>query len=137
MTSHRTWLALPLLAALGSNSAARPPAGPWDLNGHQLLEAPLDGSLANDLGPQQPQELRVMVSSRTAAAYMLGIAAGSEGARWCRPAGQSGPPDVQALVADLGALPDARLDERASDLVAQALAKRYPCKPAKPRRPSH
>lgn len=135
MASHRTWLALPLLAALSSNSAARPPAAPWDLNGHQLLEAPLDGSLAADLGPQQPQELRVMVSSRMAAAYMLGIAAGSEGARWCRPAGQSGPPDIQALVADLAALPDARLDARASDLVVQALAKRYPCK-STPRRPS-
>ncbi|UYC11957.1 Rap1a/Tai family immunity protein [Xanthomonas sp. CFBP 8445] len=135
MTSHRTWLALPLLAALSSTSTARPPGAPWDLNGHQLLEAPLDGSLAADLGPQQPQELRVMVSSRTAAAYMLGIAAGSEGVRWCRPAGQSGPPDVQALVADLAALPDARLDARASDLVVQALAKRYPCK-STPRRPS-
>ncbi|KAB7769119.1 Rap1a/Tai family immunity protein [Xanthomonas maliensis] len=135
MASNRSWLALPLLAALCNTTLASTSAAPWEMSGHQLLEAPLDGSLAADLDPQQT-ELRVMVSARTAAAYLLGIAAGSEGQRWCRPAGQAGPPDVQALLADLNALPDARLDEPATTLIVQALAKRYPCRPAASRRPA-
>lgn len=93
-----------------------------------LIDAGLDGSLAPEIdAPGQP-ELKVMVSASRAGAYVLGVASTGYRTKWCMPAGKAGPPDLQAIIADLAALPLKRLEEPAPGLILQALAKRYPCR---------
>ncbi|PPT48645.1 hypothetical protein LZZ50_00380 [Xanthomonas arboricola] len=120
------WLMLAALTVLSASASARVPE-PWEPSGRKLLEAGLDGSLAPEIAPEQT-ELKVMLSANRAGAYLLGVASSSYRTQWCMPAGKSGPPDMQAIISDIGALPDARLDEAAPALIVQALAKRYPCR---------
>ncbi|PPT75891.1 hypothetical protein XaplCFBP3122_11790 [Xanthomonas arboricola pv. populi] len=120
------WLMLAALTVLSANALARVPE-PWEPSGRKLLEAGLDGSLAPEIAPEQT-ELKVMLSANRAGAYLLGVASSSYRTRWCMPAGKRGTPDLQAIISDIGALPDARLDEAAPALIVQALAKRYPCR---------
>ncbi len=68
-----------------------------------------------------------MLSANRAGAYLLGVASASYCSQWCMPVGKAGMPDLQAIIADIGALPDARQAQAAPDLIVQALAKRYPC----------
>lgn len=72
-----------------------------------------------------------MVSASRAGAYVLGVASTGYRTKWCMPAGKAGPPDLQAIIADLAALPLKRLEEPAPGLILQALAKRYPCSGAR------
>nr|WP_266104570.1 Rap1a/Tai family immunity protein [Xanthomonas campestris] len=126
MQRHVTWLTLAALTVLSANALARVPE-PWEPSGRKLLEAGLDGSLAPEIAPEQA-ELKVMLSANRAGAYLLGVASSSYRTHWCMPAGKRGTPDLQAIISDIGALPDARLDEAAPALIVQALAKRYPCR---------
>ncbi|MBB3803222.1 hypothetical protein FHR47_003515 [Xanthomonas arboricola] len=128
MPLRTPWSALVALAVFSTTAAAARAPEPWELTGHALIDAGLDGSLAPEIdAPGQP-ELKVMVSASRAGAYLLGVASASYRTQWCMPAGKAGPPDLQVVLADLSALPDARLDEPAPGLIVQALAKRYPCR---------
>ncbi len=120
------WLALAALSALSTTAAARTPE-PWELSGSKLIDAGLDGSLAPEITAPEQAELKVMLSANRAGAYLLGVASASYCSQWCMPAGKAGMPDLQAIIADIGALPDARQAQAAPDLIVQALAKRYPC----------
>ncbi|MCD0245539.1 hypothetical protein JWH04_05985 [Xanthomonas melonis] len=122
------WLALLALGLFSTTAVAARAPEPWELTGHALLDAGLDGSLAPEIdAPDQP-ELKVMVSASRASAYLLGVASAGYRTQWCLPAGKVGPPDLRAILADLAALPDTRLDEPAPGLIVQVLAKRYPCR---------
>ncbi|KGE50695.1 Rap1a/Tai family immunity protein [Xanthomonas axonopodis pv. vasculorum] len=113
------WLALATLCATSATASAHAPE-PWELSGRKLIDAELDGSLAPEItAPEQ--------SASRAGAYLLGVASASYRTRWCMPAGNTGTPDLQAVIADIGALPGTRQDQAAPDLIVQALAKRYPC----------
>ncbi|MCF8868985.1 Rap1a/Tai family immunity protein [Xanthomonas campestris pv. campestris] len=130
MQRRITLLALAALSLLSAPAAARTPE-PWELTGQALIDAGLDGSLAPEIdAPGQP-ELKVMVSASRAGAYVLGVASTGYRTKWCMPAGKAGPPDLQAIIADLAALPLKRLEEPAPGLILQALAKRYPCSGAR------
>ncbi|WP_207759680.1 Rap1a/Tai family immunity protein [Xanthomonas prunicola] len=126
MQRHLLWLALATLTAVSTTAMARAPE-PWELSGRKLIEAGLDGSLAPEITAPEQAELKVMLSANRAGAYLLGVASTSYRAQWCMPAGKTGIPDLQAIIADIDALPDARQDEAAPGLIVQALAKRYPC----------
>ncbi|WOB51703.1 hypothetical protein NYR97_10355 [Xanthomonas hydrangeae] len=126
MQLHLPWLALAALTTLSTTASARAPE-PWELSGRKLIEAGLDGSLAPEIGAPAQLEFKVLVSASRAGAYLLGVASASYRKQWCMPAGKAGTPDLQAIIADIGALPDARQDQAAPDLIVQALAKRYPC----------
>ncbi|AVQ08611.1 TPA: hypothetical protein HH295_06140 [Xanthomonas vasicola pv. zeae] len=119
-------LALATLSAVANTAMARAPE-PWELSGRKLIEAGLDGSLAPEITAPERAELKVMLSANRAGAYLLGVASASYRTQWCMPAGKTAAPDLQAIIADIGALPDARQDEAAPGLIVQALAKRYPC----------
>jgi hypothetical protein len=111
---------------LSTTASARAPES-WELSGRKLIEAGLDGSLAPEIDAPAQLEFKVLVSASRAGAYLLGVASASYRTQWCMPAGKTGTPDLQAIIADIGALPDARQDQAAPDLIVQALAKRYPC----------
>ncbi len=120
------WLALVTLCATSATASARAPE-PWELSGRKLIDAGLDGSLAPEITAPEQREFKVLVSASRAGAYLLGVASASYRTGWCMPAGSTGTPDLQAVIADIGALPDTRQDQAAPDLIVQALAKRYPC----------
>ncbi|OOX25376.1 hypothetical protein Xazr_17340 [Xanthomonas campestris pv. azadirachtae] len=119
-------LALAALFATSATALARAPE-PWELSGRKLIEAGLDGSLAPEITAPEQREFKVLVSASRAGAYLLGVASASYRTGWCMPAGNTGSPDLQAVIADIGALPYTRQDQAAPDLIVQALAKRYPC----------
>lgn len=74
MPRRTPWLALVALALFSTTAAAARAAEPWELTGHALIDAGLDGSLAPEIdAPGQP-ELKVMVSASRAGAYLLGAA---------------------------------------------------------------
>ncbi|MCL1501472.1 Rap1a/Tai family immunity protein [Xanthomonas nasturtii] len=126
MQRRLPWLALAALSALSTTAVARAPE-PWELSASKLIDAGLDGSLAPEITAPEQAELKVMLSANRAGAYLLGVASASYRTQWCMPAGKVGAPDLQAIIADIGALPDARQHDAAPDLIVQALAKRYPC----------
>ncbi|QBG94525.1 Rap1a/Tai family immunity protein [Xanthomonas oryzae] len=126
MQRRLSWLALAALSALSTTAAARTPE-PWELSGSKLIDAGLDGSLAPEITAPEQAELKVMLSANRAGGYLLGVASASYRSQWCMPAGKAGMPDLQAIIADIGALPDARQAQAAPELIVQALAKRYPC----------
>ncbi|WP_144631450.1 Rap1a/Tai family immunity protein [Bordetella genomosp. 13] len=111
-------------------AAAAPAATPathWQLTGEQLISAGIDGSLAPEFHDEKRPELQVMVSASRAAAFVLGVASYTHGTRWCKAEGL-GPDDFQKVVGALGDLPDERLTTPAAPLIAEALAKFFPCK---------
>ncbi|MEA9589250.1 Rap1a/Tai family immunity protein [Xanthomonas sp. WHRI 10064A] len=126
MLRRLPWLAMAALTVLSTTAAART-LEPWELSGRKLIEAGLDGSLAPEINAPNQPELKVMVSASRAGAYVLGVASTSYRTQWCMPAGKAGPPDLLPIIADITALPDARLDEAAPGLIIEALRKRYPC----------
>ncbi|AMV00275.1 Rap1a/Tai family immunity protein [Xanthomonas citri] len=127
MQRRLTWLAAAAALTIVSTTALARAPEPWELSGSKLIDAGLDGSLAPEITAPEQREFKVLVSASRAGAYLLGVASASYRTQWCMPAGKAGTPDLQAIIADIGALPDARQDDAAPDLIIEALAKRYPC----------
>ncbi|WP_156523180.1 Rap1a/Tai family immunity protein [Bordetella ansorpii] len=129
MISRKMWV-LAFAVWMPGVGAAAPTASPsadWQLTGEQLVMAGIDGSLAPEFHDEKRPELQVMVSSSRAAAFMLGVASYTYGTRWCKADGL-GQEDFAKVVETLGSLPDDRLKMPAAPLVAQALARHFPCK---------
>lgn len=95
----------------------------WRFSGTELLNA-----LKGDLAPEiSDQELRRMVSSARGQSYVAGVADATDAKTWCGKGAVLPHELSDRVVTYLSDVPEERLDENAAVLVAEALAKSFPC----------
>lgn len=120
-----------IAAALAAPAFAQPVAiAPW-MTGARLLELAAwpPGARDNlDLTPQQARD------RQAAQLYLHGVHDATEGRAWCYDLQTKPKPDVieEVALTGLRALPAARLQQNAADLLVASWAARWPCARSKP-----
>jgi hypothetical protein len=121
----RQGFAVILCIALACNTAIAhaQDARQWRFNGTELLNA-----LKGDFAPEiSDPELRRQVSSARGQSYVAGVADSTDTKAWCGKGAVLPHELPDRVVTYLGDLPKERLEENAAVLVAEALAKSFPC----------
>lgn len=116
-------MALCIALACGTAVANAQDARQWRFSGAELLNA-----LKGDFAPEiSDPELRRQVSSARGQSYVAGVADATETKAWCGKGAVLPHELPDRVVTYFSDLPKERLDENAAVLVAEALAKSFPC----------
>ncbi|MFK3777630.1 Rap1a/Tai family immunity protein [Agrobacterium sp. NPDC089420] len=119
------FVSVPFVVALSGASSAGAQERTWIFSGAELKQA-IEGKLAPEVSDP---EMRRLVSVAKSSAYIAGVADLTSGADWCG-AGAVPPHELtDRIYTYLGDLPVEKLDERAANLVREALKVSFPCEP--------